>query len=318
MYTEVLIFVLVDDITQIKEGQVIPEKLHELQLPTLPTQNSLAKNLSSSESPVLQEGKKVSEHRLRTLPINPITARSGAPNTVGEDYLISLRGHGLIRSGTSSHGDAHTTPVLLSMGSPAMRLQSFRSDNQHLDNLLCSVSRNNADWHQPSYHFQDQPITDGVSVHVDEPADNSSLMSSYKSNSVDTEQSVYVYKHSDENNTVAADVESKAYERNKKGKRSKLLKRFKVVLTKFVKKVLGPSWRQCTMSKEVFKMIVKKTVDKVSGSLKPHHIPNSQAKIDRYIDSSRSKLTSLVMVNHLSNGYFNFVYHMNLKQPALC
>ncbi|KAK0586791.1 hypothetical protein LWI29_012435 [Acer saccharum] len=62
----------------------------------------------------------------------------------------------------------------------------------------------------------------------------------------------------------------------------------------FVKEVLKPSWRQGNMSKEAFKTIVKKTVDKVSGAMKSHQIPKSRAKIDQYIDSSQRKLTKLV------------------------
>ncbi|CAM8936958.1 unnamed protein product [Rhodiola kirilowii] len=49
------------------------------------------------------------------------------------------------------------------------------------------------------------------------------------------------------------------------------------------------------MSKEAFKTIVKKTVEKVSGAMKGHRYPKSQAKINHYIDSSERKLTKLVM-----------------------
>ncbi|KAG8379328.1 hypothetical protein BUALT_Bualt07G0077000 [Buddleja alternifolia] len=83
--------------------------------------------------------------------------------------------------------------------------------------------------------------------------------------------------------------------KKKKGKDSRSMKLFKVSVATFVKEVLKPSWRQGNMSKEAFKTIVKKTVDKVSGAMKSHHIPKSQAKINHYIDSSRGKLTKLVM-----------------------
>ncbi|KAL9227308.1 hypothetical protein vseg_003011 [Gypsophila vaccaria] len=77
-------------------------------------------------------------------------------------------------------------------------------------------------------------------------------------------------------------------------KDSRSMKLFKVAIANFVKEVLKPQWRQGNMSKEVFKTIVKKTVDKVSGAMKNHRLPKSQAKIDHYIDSSRRKLTQLV------------------------
>ncbi|XP_057804989.1 uncharacterized protein LOC131020285 [Salvia miltiorrhiza] len=82
--------------------------------------------------------------------------------------------------------------------------------------------------------------------------------------------------------------------KNKKSK-EKSAKLFKISIAAFVKDVLKPSWRQGNMSKEAFKTIVKKTVDKVSGAMKSHQVPKSQAKINHYIDSSRGKLTKLVM-----------------------
>ncbi|XP_075490446.1 uncharacterized protein LOC142528995 isoform X1 [Primulina tabacum] len=81
----------------------------------------------------------------------------------------------------------------------------------------------------------------------------------------------------------------------KKGKDSRSTKLFKVSIASFVKEVLKPSWRQGNMSKEAFKTVVKKTVDKVSSAMKSHKIPKSQEKIIHYIDSSRGKLTKLIM-----------------------
>lgn len=77
---------------------------------------------------------------------------------------------------------------------------------------------------------------------------------------------------------------------------SRSMKLFQVAVTKFVKELLKPSWRQGNMSKEAFKTIVKRAVDKVSNSMEGRRVPKSKAKIDKYIDSSRDKLTKLVMV----------------------
>lgn len=102
----------------------------------------------------------------------------------------------------------------------------------------------------------------------------------------------------DEANTAAGETEIdqvKTSGRSKKGKDSRSMKLFKGALADFVKEVLKPSWRQGNMSKEAFKTIVKKTVDKVSGAMKSHQVPKSQTKIDHYIDSSQGKLTKLVM-----------------------
>ncbi|XP_019423597.1 PREDICTED: uncharacterized protein LOC109332907 [Lupinus angustifolius] len=83
--------------------------------------------------------------------------------------------------------------------------------------------------------------------------------------------------------------------KRKKSKDSRSMKLFKISIANFVKEVLKPSWQQGNMSKVAFKTIVKKTVDKVSGAMKDHHVPNSQVKISQYIDSSQQKLTKLVM-----------------------
>ncbi|KAL1210088.1 Zinc finger CCCH domain-containing protein 55 [Cardamine amara subsp. amara] len=92
-------------------------------------------------------------------------------------------------------------------------------------------------------------------------------------------------------NTRKKSLEKKSKEKDS----SRSMKLFKVVLTKFVKDLLKPSWRQGNMSKEAFKTIVKRAVEKVSNSMEGRRMPKSRAKIDRYIDSSQHKLTKLVM-----------------------
>ncbi|KAL9339006.1 hypothetical protein Peur_068021 [Populus x canadensis] len=87
----------------------------------------------------------------------------------------------------------------------------------------------------------------------------------------------------------------KSPRKSKNSKDSRSMKLFKVALADFVKEVLKPSWEQGNMSKETFKTIVKKTVDKVAGAMKSHQIPKSKVKIDHYIGSSHWKLTKLVM-----------------------
>ncbi|KAL3529662.1 hypothetical protein ACH5RR_008984 [Cinchona calisaya] len=110
--------------------------------------------------------------------------------------------------------------------------------------------------------------------------------------------------------TAAREVEIdqvKAPGKSKRNKESRSMKLFKVAIADFVKEVLKPSWRQGNMSKEAFKTIVKKTVDRVSGAMKSHQIPKSQSKINHYIDSSQRKLTKLVM------GYVDKYVKFNTK-----
>uniref|UniRef100_A0A0D9VR81 SFR19-like C-terminal domain-containing protein n=1 Tax=Leersia perrieri TaxID=77586 RepID=A0A0D9VR81_9ORYZ len=81
-----------------------------------------------------------------------------------------------------------------------------------------------------------------------------------------------------------------------KTKDSRSMKLFKVAIADFVKEVLKPSWRQGNISREAFKTIVRKTVDKVSNSVPNNHIPKTPAKIKQYVQSSQKKVTKLVMV----------------------
>lgn len=120
----------------------------------------------------------------------------------------------------------------------------------------------------------------------------------------------------DATNTSAGEVEInqvKTPGKRKKSKDSASMKLFKVALADFVKEVLKPSWRQGNMSKEAFKTIVKKTVDKVFGAMENHQIPKSQAKINQYIDSSQRKLTKLVMVNFALTCHLILSIYKNLK-----
>ncbi|GFY91255.1 zinc finger C-x8-C-x5-C-x3-H type family protein [Actinidia rufa] len=72
------------------------------------------------------------------------------------------------------------------------------------------------------------------------------------------------------------------------------IRAFKFALAEFVKEILKPKWKDHQISKESHKAIVKKVVDKVTGSIQGGHIPQSQGKIDNYLSSSKPKLTKLV------------------------
>ncbi|XP_038881684.1 zinc finger CCCH domain-containing protein 38 isoform X2 [Benincasa hispida] len=80
----------------------------------------------------------------------------------------------------------------------------------------------------------------------------------------------------------------------KKSKDAKGIRAFKFALVEFVKEVLKPTWKEGHISKDVYKTIVKKVVDKVTGTLQGGHIPQTQEKIDHYLSFSKPKLTKLV------------------------
>lgn len=77
-------------------------------------------------------------------------------------------------------------------------------------------------------------------------------------------------------------------------KDDKGMKMFRVALVEFVKEILKPTWKGGQLSREVHKTIVKKVVDKVTGTLQGDHVPKTQEQIDRYMSFSKLKLTKLV------------------------
>jgi len=85
-----------------------------------------------------------------------------------------------------------------------------------------------------------------------------------------------------------------ANEKSRNVKEIKAMKIFRTALAEFAKEILKPTWREGHMSKEEFKTIVKKAVDKVAGTLQSHQIPNTQERIEQYLVSSRVKFTKLV------------------------
>lgn len=78
------------------------------------------------------------------------------------------------------------------------------------------------------------------------------------------------------------------------GNDEKAMRQFKVALVEFVKDILKPTWKEGKMSREVYKTIVKKVVEKVTSTIQGVQIPRTQEKIDQYLAFSKSKITKLV------------------------
>lgn len=103
--------------------------------------------------------------------------------------------------------------------------------------------------------------------------------------------------HLDVTTTGAGEIDvdqTHANEKPRSIKEIKAMKVFRTALAELAKELLKPTWREGHMSKEAFKLIVKKAVDKVAGSLQSHQIPNTQERIDQYLESSRVKFAKLV------------------------
>ncbi|KAK7353632.1 hypothetical protein VNO80_19083 [Phaseolus coccineus] len=80
----------------------------------------------------------------------------------------------------------------------------------------------------------------------------------------------------------------------KKTKDLKGIRAFKFALVEFVKELLKPTWKEGQITKDDYKIIVKKVVDKVTGSMQGANIPQTQEKIDNYLSFSKPKLNKLV------------------------
>lgn len=114
----------------------------------------------------------------------------------------------------------------------------------------------------------------GIVENVSPPEDNQEWSSGQPVEAVDEKQ---------------GHISSKNKKNNLRG-----LKLLRSAVADHVKEVLKPTWKGGHMSKDAFKNIVKKAVDKVVAALPPHHIPKSQEKVDQFMSSSRSKISKLV------------------------
>lgn len=98
---------------------------------------------------------------------------------------------------------------------------------------------------------------------------------------------------------TAEPLDGEEKEDGKKNKDVKGLRAFKFALVEYVKELLKPSWKEGQINKDAYKTIVKKVVDKVTATVQPGNIPQTQEKIDHYLSSSKEKLTKLVQVRAL-------------------
>lgn len=92
-------------------------------------------------------------------------------------------------------------------------------------------------------------------------------------------------------------IDKEGADEGKKLKEVKGIRAFKFALAEFVKELLKPTWKEGQVSKDAYKTIVKKVVDKVTGTIPGASIPQTQEKIDSYLSFSKPKLTKLVQVS---------------------
>ncbi|KAJ0040560.1 hypothetical protein Pint_27215 [Pistacia integerrima] len=91
------------------------------------------------------------------------------------------------------------------------------------------------------------------------------------------------------------DDEGKKRKDAKESKEAKGIRTFKFALVEFVKEILKPTWKEGQVTKDAYKNIVKKVVDKVTGTMQEAaNIPQTQEKINQYLAFSKPKLSKLV------------------------
>ncbi|KAI5067089.1 hypothetical protein GOP47_0018212 [Adiantum capillus-veneris] len=90
------------------------------------------------------------------------------------------------------------------------------------------------------------------------------------------------------------DVAIVAHDYSKSKKSNRGLKLLRTAVADRVKVLLKPAWKEGRLSKDAFKTIAKKAVEKVTGNLPSHHIPKSQEKVDQFMSVSSSKISKLV------------------------
>lgn len=136
-----------------------------------------------------------------------------------------------------------------------------------------------------------------------------------ETNGVETEKSM---KIQEDNKTVQEPLENidgdGKPDESKKSKDIKGIRAFKFALVETVKELLKPTWKEGQMSKDAYKNIVKKVVDKVTGTMQGANIPQTQEKIEQYLSISKPKLTKLVQVSSdvLVHVVLDFERNVNL------
>ncbi|KAI3751832.1 hypothetical protein L2E82_22923 [Cichorium intybus] len=78
------------------------------------------------------------------------------------------------------------------------------------------------------------------------------------------------------------------------GNDEKSMRPFRTALVEFVKEVLKPKWKEGRMTREVYKTVVKKVVEKVTSTIHGTHVPTTETKIDQYLTRSKPKIMKLV------------------------
>ncbi|KAF2292061.1 hypothetical protein GH714_006464 [Hevea brasiliensis] len=153
------------------------------------------------------------------------------------------------------------------------------------------------------YRSLQEPSSKSCQLNEMEPGSNSKVTK--ENNGAVTEESRELEedKTAQENDPLEnIDGDDKTDE-GRKSKDVKGIRAFKFALVEFVKELLKPTWKEGQLSKDAYKNIVKKVVDKVIGSMQGASIPQTPEKIQHYfIFKAEADQTCTGLCGEISEG----------------
>uniref|UniRef100_A0ACD5U1A1 Uncharacterized protein n=1 Tax=Avena sativa TaxID=4498 RepID=A0ACD5U1A1_AVESA len=97
-----------------------------------------------------------------------------------------------------------------------------------------------------------------------------------------------------ERSSLDGDTMVKAFERKNDEAINEKTRDFRLHLAEHVKELLKPFWKEGNLSKDAYKLIVKKSVDKVLSSVELHQVPATKELVTDYITIAGTKIEKLV------------------------
>lgn len=191
---------------------------------------------------------------------------------------------------------------------PAFSPRKTTADNSEIPSMLSNSGRQNVDDSSKISSAEDQRII--KSEHLTQLQTDKNSEVNKVNNVVVTEerQDSRADHRNAKDNGPSENVDQNGPDEGKKMKDVKGVRAFKFALVEFVKELLKPTWKDGHINKEDYKTIVKKVVDKVTGTMQGAHIPQTQEKIDHYLTISKPKLNKLVQVSHGSLGCCHYMF----------
>ncbi|XP_073018475.1 zinc finger CCCH domain-containing protein 55-like [Primulina eburnea] len=96
-------------------------------------------------------------------------------------------------------------------------------------------------------------------------------------------------KETEKENVVVAEVDESST-----SNKMKVVNAFKFVLIEHIRGVLKPFWKQGNLSRDAYKIILKKSVDKILESIEASKFPKNKSDHQKYLSASKSKIFELV------------------------